>query len=256
MLIKIAEDKDGTVLYGRQWSKEFIRGLPDSAFAVEYDGQNLFPHHNKDGSVSLAQLRNCWTTLNKMKKDKMVLKAKAHIINHMRENGLDLDTETEIIADVPEDEATADFTTDKYVHVGVIENTKQFNQIRTIQIKPGIKARVGIKNSGGKKTSTVINYLFDKNSWDLKKAKAWVKSHRGGHAKGEEIDALMTCRLMKYKDGEILVMDDGDVFISKNLEEEKESIMAGLENGTLETTGVDTENIDWDALEDDENASS
>lgn len=70
-------------------------------------------------------------------------------------------------------------TTEGYIRITVREDANvQEGSYRTITLsaEQGIKALIG-KLEGETKT-TVLTYLFDKEKWDLEKAKAWVAEHK------------------------------------------------------------------------------
>lgn len=70
--------------------------------------------------------------------------------------------------------------TENYIRIR-IKNPKLFQKkyfrIITLSKEKGIKAVIG--RLKGKTTTITQSYLFDKKKWDVKRAKAWVKEHKG-----------------------------------------------------------------------------
>ena len=69
-----------------------------------------------------------------------------------------------------------DVTAD-YIHIRVHDSGEfASNTLRTITLGKGIKAVVGKLTPTG--SMVIQSYLFDKSSWDVGKAKAWISSHK------------------------------------------------------------------------------
>jgi len=139
----------------------------------------------------------------------------------------DNENKLECIVDLPDNEATADYTSKKgdYVHVGVHENLAPYTRIRTISIskEKGIMARQGVKKNG---KPEIVNYLFDKSKWDLKRAKEWVKKHRGSKAKATIVSEYPVARRYYFGDeSHATYRSDGSVYMTDDLTEDKEEIL-------------------------------
>lgn len=64
--------------------------------------------------------------------------------------------------------------TANYIRIRVASLSK-FIRFRVKEIGKGIKAVVGFRSGGG---SEIQSFLFPKVSWNLARAKAWIKSHK------------------------------------------------------------------------------
>ena len=70
-------------------------------------------------------------------------------------------------------------TTEQYHRVPTGKRKKKGEQIRTVTISKGIKALYDVKSK------VIITYLFDKTKYTMKKAKEWVKKHKGSESHAE-----------------------------------------------------------------------
>lgn len=75
-----------------QWSRAYIRALPDSAFAVVEttpDGKKVrhLPHHDQSGRVDPAHVRNALSRLSQVKwvDPRHAATARQHLLRHLRE---------------------------------------------------------------------------------------------------------------------------------------------------------------------------
>jgi transcriptional regulator len=127
----------------------------------------------------------------------------------------------------------ADFKTDNWVHIGVHENTSKYDRIATIKITDGIQARIGFFTKNGKKTSEIVNYLFDTSKYDIKGAKEWVKKHEHKTISGSVIEYFAVAKLMQYEDGMALVMPGNEVYLTQNITHVQENVMLTLANKGL-----------------------
>jgi len=84
--------------------------------------------------------------------------------------------------------------TDQYIRVPTGKRKKKGEKIRTITVSKGIKALYDVKNK------VIVSYLFDKKQYTMKKAKEWVKKHKGSetHATLVELD------IVKFKREELI----------------------------------------------------
>lgn len=81
--------------------------------------------------------------------------------------------------------------TDQYIRSGH-RSPEDFepNSLLTITLseEEGIKAIIG--KPKGKDATEVQSYLFDKNKWDLEKAKAWFEKHQKNEAVHEHVSVI------------------------------------------------------------------
>lgn len=79
-------------LLAEKWSKQYIRSLPDSAFAaieVTKDGKKIrhLPHHNRDGVVDINHLKSALSRAHQVKwiDPANFAKAKEHLEQHYQD---------------------------------------------------------------------------------------------------------------------------------------------------------------------------
>jgi hypothetical protein len=75
-----------------KWSKQYIRSLPDSAFAaieITEDGKKIrhLPHHNQEGEVDINHLKSALSRVYQVKwiNSANFAKAKEHLEQHYRD---------------------------------------------------------------------------------------------------------------------------------------------------------------------------
>ena len=75
-----------------KWSKQYIRSLPDSAFAaieITKDGKKIrhLPHHNQEGEVDIDHLKSALSRVHQVKwmDPANFAKAKEHLEQHYRD---------------------------------------------------------------------------------------------------------------------------------------------------------------------------